>query len=167
MIVSYDELSKIREKYKNKKIVMVKGTFDLFHIGHLNLLKKCKNLGDILVVVLKCDEAVKLKNIDRPIINEVDRAQLVDSIIYTDYTIIANQRFPIDNDIILNEKDKFQYETYSKIINELQPDILAKQPNHDIPIPLLKLYEKYSTQLIEVPRTEGISTTELIEKIRR
>ena len=56
------------EKHKNDKIVMVKGTFDLFHIGHLNLLKKSKALGDVLVVVLKCDEAVKLKSTDNSVL---------------------------------------------------------------------------------------------------
>lgn len=167
MIVNYNELPKIRKKHKNDKIVMLKGTFDLFHIGHLNLLKRAKSLGDVLVVVLKCDEVVKLKSDDRPIIDETNRALIVDSIVYTDYTIIANQKFFIDNDIILSENDRIQYQRYSKIINELKPDILVKQPNHDIPVPLLQLYKKYSTQIIEIDRTKGISTTELIEKIRR
>ena len=167
MIANYDELSKIREKHKNDKIVMVKGTFDLFHIGHLNLLKKSKALGDVLVVVLKCDEAVKLKSTDRPIIDETNRALIVDSIEYTDYCIIANKKFNIDNDIIFSENDKIQYERYSKIIKELKPNILVKQPNHDIPVSLLQIYKECSTQIREIERTEGISTTELIEKIRR
>lgn len=165
MIVNYDELSKIREKHKNNKIVMVKGSFDLFHIGHLNLLKSSKSLGDILVVVLKCDEAVKLKSFDRPIIDEKNRALIVDSIKYTDYCIIANQKFNIDNDMVA-ENERLQYERYSKIIKELKPNILVKQPNHDIPVSLLQIYKECSTQIVEIKRTEGISTTELIKKIR-
>ena len=43
MLVNYGQLSGIRNKHKDEKIVLVKGTFDLFHIGHLNLLKKAKN----------------------------------------------------------------------------------------------------------------------------
>ena len=167
MIINCDELFKIREKHKNDNIVLVKGTFDLFHIGHLNLLRRSKMLGDVLVVVLKCDEAVKLKGSDRPIINEEDRAFMVDSIKYTDYCIIANEKFTLDDESIVNERDKMQYERYSKIIKELKPDILIKQPNNDIPEALLKIYEDCSTKIIELERTGGISTTKLIEEIRR
>lgn len=166
MIINCKEISKIREKHKDERIVLVKGTFDLFHIGHLNLLQKAKSLGEILVVVLKCDEAVKLKGSNRPIINEKNRAMIVDSIEYVDYCIVANEKSVLDNNSTLSGRDKIQYERYSRIIKELKPNILIKQPNNDIPASLLKLYEECSTQIIELERTEGISTTKLIEKIR-
>lgn len=166
MIVSCNEISKIREKHKDEKIVLLKGTFDLFHIGHLKLLQKSKSLGDLLVVIVKCDDAVKSKGIDRPIIDEKNRALIVDAIEYTDYCIIADEKFNVDSDSILTGNDKVQYERYSRIIKELKPNILIKQPNNDIPESLLKIYKECSTQIVELERTEGISTTKLIEMIR-
>lgn len=166
MIIDYDDLLEIRNKYKEKKIVIVKGTFDLFHIGHLNILKKAKSFGDILMVIVKCNEAAKLKGNDRPIIDEKDRANIIDSIKYTDYTLIANKEFELDKDYELNQNDKMQYKRYAKIIKELKPDILVKIKNHKIPNVLLEVYRKNSVQIIEVDETEGISTTKLINKIR-
>ena len=43
MIISYDELKKIRAEHKDEKIVLAKSSFDLFNIGHLNLDTSCKN----------------------------------------------------------------------------------------------------------------------------
>ena len=167
MLVNYGQLSGIRNKHKDEKIVLVKGTFDLFHIGHLNLLRRAKSLGDVLVVIVKSDEAVKLKGTERPFVDEYSRALIVDSIKYTDYCVIANEKNSIDYDGCLNEKDWLQYESYSRIIKELKPNIVIKQPDNCIPKCLLELYEKYSTKVIELERTEGISTTEIIDKIRR
>ena len=41
----------------NKKVVITYGTFDLFHKGHYNILKRAKELGDYLIVVLSSDDA--------------------------------------------------------------------------------------------------------------
>ena len=41
-----------------KTIVFTPGTWDMFHVGHLNLIKSAKALGDILVVGIKTDEMV-------------------------------------------------------------------------------------------------------------
>ena len=158
MIISYDELKKIRAEHKDEKIVLVKGSFDLFHIGHLNLLKKSKLLGDILVVVVKSDEAVKKKSPNRPIISEVDRSQIIDSIIYTDYCIIANKQTDSEMNLLTDR--------YEKIIKDLHPDIFIKQPNHSIPENIIKTCEKQSTNIVEIERTEGISTTNIIYKIK-
>ena len=167
MLVNYGQLSGIRNKHKDEKIVLVKGTFDLFHIGHLNLLRRAKSLGDILVVIVKCDEAVKFKGTKRPFVDEYNRALIVDSIKYTDYCVIANEKNSRNNHSSLNEKDKLQFERYSRIIKELKPNIVIKQPDNCIPQCLLELYDKYSTKVIELERTEGISTTKIINKIRR
>lgn len=47
--------------------MLLKGTFDLLHIGHVNRLRAAKELGDVLVVFVKCDEALREKGPGRPI----------------------------------------------------------------------------------------------------
>ena len=73
----------------------------------------------------------------------------------------------MDDYKVFYDKDKLQYERYSKIVNNLKPDIVIKQPDNNVPKCLLDLYKKCSTKVVEIERTKGISTTELIEKIRR
>ena len=56
------------------KTVIVNGTFDILHRGHLTLLNHAKSLGDYLIVCIDTDERVKqLKGEDRPIHNQEDR----------------------------------------------------------------------------------------------
>jgi cytidyltransferase-like protein len=67
--------------------ILTAGTFDLFHIGHLNLLDNCKkynitdeNKDNVLIVIVDTDENVFIRKNKYPIINENDRLQIVDNI---------------------------------------------------------------------------------------
>ena len=82
MIVGREELSKIRSENMGKKIVLLKGTFDLLHPGHVNRMRAAKSLGDILVVFVKCDEALRQKGPGRPVEDEGQRAAVVDAVSY-------------------------------------------------------------------------------------
>jgi len=68
------------------KTVLTYGTFDLFHIGHLNLLKRARELGDRLVVAVSTDEfnAVKGK---RALIPFEHRKAIVEAVRYVDLVI--------------------------------------------------------------------------------
>lgn len=46
----------------NKKVIITYGTFDILHIGHINLLKRARDLGDYLIVALSSDEFNQQKN---------------------------------------------------------------------------------------------------------
>ena len=163
MIITYEELPEIRRKYANKRIVMLKGTFDLFHIGHLNMIRRAKDLGDILVVLVKCDEAIRLKGPDRPIEDEKHRAAIVDAIRYVDYTLIADRKIDVGLDV--PEEERMQYLRYYKLVSDLRPDVLIK-PAKRLPTVLGKLYDEIGTEVCEVEETPGVSTTLLIKKIR-
>src|SRR5438105_1698161 len=65
------------------KAVITYGTFDLFHIGHLNLLRKCKELGDRLIVGVSTDEFNRIKG-KKTIVPFEERLQIVNSIRYVD-----------------------------------------------------------------------------------
>ena len=67
MIIRPEDLAAIRRDARQKKIVLLKGTFDLLHIGHVNRLRAAKKLGDALVVFVKCDEALREKGPGRSI----------------------------------------------------------------------------------------------------
>ena len=89
MIVLEDDLSSLRHELDNKTIVFTSGTFDLIHPGHLEFLGWCKSQGDVLVVAVNNDEHTRLvKGKNRPVLNEVDRLNMVDSLKAVDYVIM-------------------------------------------------------------------------------
>lgn len=108
---SKEEIKDLIKKYKseNKKVVFTNGCFDLIHAGHLDYLKKAKEMGDVLIVGLNSDSSVKrIKGDKRPILKEDER-----------YFLISNLK-PVDYAVI------FEEDTPEKIINELIPDVLVK-----------------------------------------
>ena len=64
-VLNFNSLSEIRKKYKNQKIVLCHGVFDILHHGHINHFTKSKSCGDILVVSLTEDKFIK-KGSNRP-----------------------------------------------------------------------------------------------------
>ena len=61
------------------KTVITYGTFDLFHVGHLNLLRRAKELGDYLIVAVSSDEFNLGKNKGCKI-KDTDRMKIVEAI---------------------------------------------------------------------------------------
>ena len=78
-----NEVIYIMKKYK---IGYTTGVYDLFHIGHLNLLKKAKAQCDYLIVGVSSDELVSYKN-KRAVIPFEERIQIVESIKYVDKAV--------------------------------------------------------------------------------
>ena len=71
-----------------KRIIITSGYFNPLHIGHLNLLKAAKNLGDILVVIVNSDMQAKLKG-SVAFMPESERAEIVKSIKYVDEVFMS------------------------------------------------------------------------------
>lgn len=72
---------------KKYKVGYTSGVYDLFHIGHLNILKKAKEQCEVLVVGVTTDELCFLRKLKYPIINENDRMAIVEAIRYVDKVI--------------------------------------------------------------------------------
>ncbi|HXK50134.1 MAG TPA: glycerol-3-phosphate cytidylyltransferase [Clostridiales bacterium] len=121
------------------KKVITYGTFDLFHIGHLNILRRAKALGEYLIVAVSTDEfnALKGKKCTYPW-NE--RAEIVKAIRFVDEVIPENSWEQKVNDIKDNEVNIFV----------MGNDWTGK-------FDFLKEY----CEVVYLPRTEGISTTEI------
>lgn len=121
------------------KKVITYGTFDLFHVGHLNILKRAKELGDYLIVGVSSDEFNSKKG-KKAYNNETDRVEIVKSLKYVDEVILENSWDQKIKDIIDNNVDVFV----------MGHDWEGKFD-----------YLKEYCKVVYLPRTEGISTTKI------
>jgi cytidyltransferase-like protein len=152
MIVNIDDLAEIRSRHANQKLVLTSGTFDLFHVGHLNYLEEVKKHGDAVVVLLSGDDRVReRKGPKRPIIREADRARILDSLKIVDYVFIDPSKMsPGATDPI-----------YTDVLQELQPDYYVT----DGPDPrFYKLMDKSKFIILDRMNPEP-STTSIIDRI--
>ena len=121
-----------------KKIITY-GTFDLLHWGHINILKRAKELGDHLTVAISSDEFNALKN--KEAYNSYEnRKMILESIRYVDKVIPENNWEQKISDVIENDIDIFV----------MGDDWKGK-------FDFLKEY----CEVIYLPRTVGISTTKI------
>lgn len=71
-----------------KKIVITSGYYNPAHVGHLNLMKEAKSLGDFLVVIVNNDEQVKAKG-SFPFMKQEERMEMVKAIRYVDEVFLS------------------------------------------------------------------------------
>ena len=101
------------------------GVYDLFHIGHLNLLKNAKGLCDKLIVGVTVDELVKYKN-KRAVIPFEERLEIVRSIKYVDAAIAQESldKFAawekLKFDILFVGDDWYQSERWQELEEKFQ-----------------------------------------------
>lgn len=113
MVITVRDLAEIRQRHSSQKIVLTSGTFDLFHAGHLHYLEQVRSYGDIIVVMLSGDKRIRTRKGDkRPIINEADRARILDGLKVVDYVFLdPSELSPEEIDPI-----------HAEILKNLQPD---------------------------------------------
>lgn len=86
MIVNLLLNIKIKKLTEMKKVVITYGTFDSFHFGHLNLLRRAKALGDYLIVAVSTDKFNKIKN-KKSYFSYEKRIEILKAIKYVDKII--------------------------------------------------------------------------------
>ena len=97
-----------QERVRQKVVVTTNGCFDLLHVGHLRYLQAARELGDLLVVGVNSDTSVKqLKGKNRPLVPEMERAEMLAGLACVDYVVI----FP---------------ELAISLLSALQPDVHVK-----------------------------------------
>ena len=150
-IYKYEEIKfKIKEfKSQNKNIIMTNGCFDILHAGHIDYLKKAKNLGGILFVAVNDDNSVRrLKGKKRPVNNINNRMKLLSALEFIDYVF------------------SFSEDTPEKIYREITPDILVKGGDYKLDeIVGAKKTISEGGKVEIIPFLKGFSTTDIIKKI--
>ena len=132
------------ENTKKYNIGYTQGVYDMFHIGHLNLLNKAKELCDYLIVGVNADDLVKEYKGKIPVINEEDRCKIVENIKAVDECHIVNSL-----DKILAYK---QYHFNAVFIgDDWKGNERWKQTEKDLAV--------YGASVVYLPHTEGISSS--------
>lgn len=75
---------------KKYKIGYTQGTYDMFHIGHLNLIKNASNECEKLIVGINSDQLVWQYKQKHPVINENERAEIIKALRYVDGVVICD-----------------------------------------------------------------------------
>lgn len=75
---------------KKYKIGYTTGVYDMFHIGHLNIIKRAKEQCEYLIVGVTTDELCESRKNKKPIICEKDRVEIVESIRYVDKVVLQS-----------------------------------------------------------------------------
>lgn len=134
---------------KKYKIGYTTGVFDMFHIGHLNILKRAKEQCDFLIVGVSTDDVVQSYKHKTPIIPFEQRCAIVEAIKYVDKVVpqttmdkkIAYEQYKFE--ALFHGSDWQNSDMYKKIVNEM--NILG-------------------VDVVFLPHTEGISSTIISEK---
>jgi cytidyltransferase-like protein len=84
----YDINKKHKKQQKVKKIVITSGYFNPIHIGHINLIREAKKLGDFLVVIVNNDEQVRVKG-STTFMPEQERIEIVKALRYADDVVLS------------------------------------------------------------------------------
>ena len=126
------------------KKVITYGTFDLFHIGHLNILKRAKALGDYLVVAVSSDDFNALKG-NICVIPDYERMAIVEAIKYVDEVIPENS-----------------WEQKIEDVKKHNIDVFVMGNDWEGKFDFLKEY----CEVVYLPRTDGISTTQIKEGLK-
>ncbi|MCI6087584.1 MAG: glycerol-3-phosphate cytidylyltransferase [Absicoccus porci] len=127
------------------KTVITYGTFDLFHIGHLNLLRRAKDLGDYLIVAVSTDRFNWVEKHKKCQIPDKDRMAIVEAIKYVDKVI------PEDS-----------WDQKIKDVQKYDVDVFVMGDDWKGKFDFLKDY----CEVVYLPRTEGISSSSLKEDMR-
>ena len=124
---------------QNKKRIITYGTFDMFHIGHLNLLNRLSELGDELIVAVSTDEFNAIKG-KKTLIPYEQRAEIVRNIKCVSRVIGEENWEQKEQDIKCHEIDVFA------MGNDWEGKFDFLKPHCEV---------------VYLPRTEDVSTTEL------
>jgi len=137
---------------KKYKIGYTTGVFDMFHIGHLNILKHAKEQCEFLIVGVTSDQLCQIRKNKLPVINEHDRMAIVEAIRYVDKVVPQ-----MDMDKV-------------RVVRELGVNVVFVGSDWKGSEAWRKYesdFSKIGCEVVYLDHTDGISSTLLREKISK
>jgi D-beta-D-heptose 7-phosphate kinase / D-beta-D-heptose 1-phosphate adenosyltransferase len=148
---SLEQVVEIRNRLRaeGKKLVFTNGCFDILHAGHVRYLNQARAFGDALVIGLNTDLSVRrIKGDDRPVIPEMERAEVLSALACVDYVFLFDDPTP------------------KRVIDAIIPDILVKgadwTPENIVGRDVV---EAAGGKVCNVALVDGASTSEIIETV--
>lgn len=129
---------------RQTKVVFTNGCFDVLHKGHVDYLKKSKELGYKLIVGLNSDVSIRrIKGDQRPVNNQHDRKAVLESLGCVDEVIIFDEDTPYE------------------LIKTIKPDIITKGSDYTV----ANVVGNDLAEVVLIPFVNGYSTTSVLEKM--
>jgi rfaE bifunctional protein nucleotidyltransferase chain/domain len=153
-VVTPDEMAALAAAYRRegKTVVFTNGCFDLLHVGHVTYLEEAGTLGDVLVVAVNSDASVRRlgKGPERPIVPEADRAAMLAALACVDHVLIFEQATP------------------HRLLEAIRPDVLVKGGTYTVEqVVGHEIVERYGGRVCVTGAQPGVSTTQLVGRIRK
>lgn len=129
-------------------VVLTNGVFDLLHIGHLRYLRHARQLGDVLVVGVNADRAVHKPG--RPLVPDIERAELVAALEPVDYVVI------------------FMEDTADGLLRALRPRVYVKGGDYsEATLPEAKTAREVGAEVVLLPLTPARSSSSIIRMLEQ
>jgi rfaE bifunctional protein nucleotidyltransferase chain/domain len=150
-IRTLDAIVRQREQSRKsgRRVVFTNGCFDILHVGHVRYLNQARALGDVLIVAVNSDRSVRqIKGASRPIIPEMERAEVIAALASVDYVFLFDDPTP------------------ERIIDAVLPDVLVKGADWALSNVIGRdTVERAGGAVLTIPLVEGTSTSEIIRKV--
>ena len=138
-------------KEKSNVIGYTTGVYDMFHIGHLNVIKNAKAQCDYLIVGVSTDELVQKEKNKTPVIPYEERKQIVEAIKYVDKVVIQDNK---------NKLEAWQKYKFNKMFVGSDWKGTSQWNKFE------EEFKPLGVEIIYLQHTDGISSTELTKFIK-
>lgn len=146
-------MKSIKIKVK-KPIAFVPMSADILHKGHINILKKAKKYGNV-VVGLMTDKGIFSYKKKKPLFNFHDRKIILNSIIYVDQVIpLEGLKYP-------EIQRKFKFDFF------IHGDDWKRGTQNDSRLKLIQVAKKTKGKVIDIPYTKGVSSSRIKKILKK
>lgn len=139
-----------RERKQGKTIAFANGCFDVLHVGHIRYLQDAARVADVLVVAVNSDPSVRLlKGEGRPVMPELERAELIAAIRGVSYVTVFDDRTP------------------ARLLGVLRPDFQCKGTDYTPDsVPEGEVVRAYGGRVVITGDPKDHSTTDFLRKMK-
>lgn len=137
---------------KKYKIGYTTGVFDMFHVGHLNILKRAKEQCDYLIVRVSTDEVVQTYKHKRPIVCYEDRIAIIEAIKHVDKVVPQ---------LTMDKMEAWEELRFNALFHG------SDWQNSDMYNRTIDEFKGVGVEVVFMPHTEGISSTLLADVLHK